>query len=138
MPLIESAIFEHLNADADLTALLGDRIFPIVMHQGTAMPSMVYQQISGVREYHLGGRSCIAESRYQFSNWDRSYLGAKQLSVKLRKAFELNYPVTIGTANAIKVFDARIVNENDQIDDDTNLFRTILDYIIVYREIDEP
>lgn len=137
MPTIEFAIFEHLNADADLTALLGDRIFPMVMHQDAAIPSIVYQKISGVREYTLTDRAGIAEPRFQFSCWGRSYFEAKTTSLKLRKAFELVFPITIGTTNAIKLFDARIVNENDQIDDDTKLFRTLIDYILVHKEVDE-
>lgn len=87
---IETAIWKALTDEATINALIGtspSRLYPLIAPQGAALPYMVFQQISGVRDYTMDGPSGYVDSRYQITCWAATYPAAKRLFEVVRKFF---------------------------------------------------
>jgi len=134
MALVPEALYDHLNADAGLTALVGDRIYPNTAPQRGTMPQVVLRTASAERYYSHGGPSQVADVRVEISCWSKSYLEAKKVADAVRKAIEGSQKGTIGTTSTLEVMGMRLENEIDTYDDETHFFRTIVDVLIPHRE----
>ncbi|MBV5268975.1 MAG: DUF3168 domain-containing protein, partial [Afipia sp.] len=68
---LRPALRSFLLADAGIAAIVGTRVFPIKIPQGTPpkVSSIVYTRISGAGVYHMGGDSGLAMPRYQLDAW---------------------------------------------------------------------
>lgn len=83
---IETAAYNHLIANATLSAQLSTRIHPLTLPQNSALPAIVYQKISAVPDYAHDGPVGV-ESRMQFSCLAASYADAKLTARNVKKAF---------------------------------------------------
>ena len=70
--MIEQGITATLGADAALTALIGERCYPVLLPQGAAYPSLTYQVVSGMSDYALDGALEVSK-RIQFDAWGETY-----------------------------------------------------------------
>lgn len=134
MALAVQAFYQHLRDNAGVAALVGTRIFPSIMPQDAALPVIVYTTRSAQREYAHTGPSQVADVRLELSCWSKSYLQAKQVADAVRAAVEGSQKATIGDTHTIEVMGMRLDNEFDSYDDETHLFRTIVDVLIPHRE----
>lgn len=85
---LERSLKEHILADAAVSALVGDRYYPMEAPTGITMPYVVYQVISASREHHYGAASGLALKNVQLSVWDSSNTGAEAVSDALRLALD--------------------------------------------------
>ncbi len=85
---IEAAIVSALINEATISAIVSARVYPMTAPQGTALPYIVYQQISAVRDHTMDGPSGYTDSRYQLTCWAVSYKLGKQLFEAVRKFFD--------------------------------------------------
>lgn len=130
--LVEEAVHAHLAADLDVAAVVADRIHPMRMPQPPTLPAIVYQKIAGPRDYTHDGPSGLVDARVQFSCWDETYAGAKTLADKVRRAVSGFSGLMGGGVNVDSAF---IENEiDDEDDEDSALYRTILDSVISHHE----
>lgn len=76
-----AAIIAQLAADPDVVALVGERMFPNVAPQGTAMPALVYNVISTVPESSLDGAAAdrLNTIRLQIDCYSKTYEQAHAL-----------------------------------------------------------
>ena len=114
---IEQDVHAALAGHAGLTALVGDRIYPVVLPEGVSYPAVRYQRIGGGPLQHTGGDSGLENARIQIDVWAKRYAQAKDTAEQVRAA--------IRTATAFK---AVSVAEVDGYEDDTRTFRVTLDY----------
>ena len=94
---IETAITKALEDEATITAIIGTdpvRLYPLIAEQGAALPYMIFQQISGVRDYTMDGPSGYVDSRYQITCWAATYGAAKRLFEAVRIFFN-GYHATV-------------------------------------------
>ena|SRR5690625_790507 len=77
---MEEAVIQRLLADAAVSAIAGDRIFPGRIPQGESRPVVVLQTINAMPYYADEGEVRYDESRVQLDCWAASYGQAKQLS----------------------------------------------------------
>lgn len=70
---LQSSIFSVLNGDSALTALVGDRIYPVKALQGIEFPYIVFSRISGQIGIHMQGASNDREARIQFDVFTKNY-----------------------------------------------------------------
>ncbi len=94
---IETAIVAALGGEATITAIIGTspvRLYPLIAEQGAALPYIVYQQISGVRDYTMDGPTGYVDARYQITCWAATYGAAKRLFEVVRKFFN-GYHATV-------------------------------------------
>ena len=106
---VEHAIRTLLVDDGGVAALVGSRVFPIQRPQGTALPAIVYQQISGVRNHNLAGPIGYVESRFQIVAWSATLEGARSLSDAVREAVD-GYD---GTSESVVIDHIFMLDEGD-------------------------
>jgi hypothetical protein len=62
--MMEKALFELLKKAPGIRSKIGTRIYPLEIPQGTKYPAIVYQRISGARDYDMQGATGLVESRF--------------------------------------------------------------------------
>lgn len=84
----EESLVARLNATPGVTALVGTRIYPMLIPQGAAMPAVTYQRISTVRPGSLRGPVGQADPRIQVNSWADTYGTAKALADQVRRSLD--------------------------------------------------
>lgn len=78
----EALVYSHLvTTGTALSALVGTRVYPLVLPQAGALPAVVYTLVDDVET--LNGHNGVA--RVQFTAWATTYAGAKSVRDALRE-----------------------------------------------------
>lgn len=85
---IEAGLYAHLLTDSGVTALVGTRIYPLLVPQDADLPAIAYQRISGPRDHTHDGSSGLAFARMQLTFVASSYDDAKSLGEAVRAAID--------------------------------------------------
>jgi hypothetical protein len=93
------AVYGILSTNAEVTAIVGTKIFPEVAEQEAALPLIVYQLQSVAPEDTHDGPSKLDEVRFEFLCYADTYNGAADLGDKVRGALDR----VSGTYNAVNV-----------------------------------
>ncbi len=112
---IATAIVAALEGEGTITAIIGTnpvRLYPLIAPQDAALPYMVFQQISGVRDYTMDGPSGYVDARYQITCWAATYGGVVRLFEVVRKFFN-GYHATI---EGRKIQYVHFENEMDRLE----------------------
>lgn len=80
MPDMPSALHALLVADAAVSALIGNRAYPINRPQGSELPALRYQVVSDARPQDLDDYETARETRVQIDCFGKSYKAARQLA----------------------------------------------------------
>jgi hypothetical protein len=119
---LSADFYSRLISHAGLSALVGDRIYPLVLPQNTALPAVVYQRISGQRIQNLtrdtGGPQRI---RVQLTAWAEDVDTANSVAEQVRQAME--------AATGWRALHALDV---EQYEPDTGLYSVVADYLVHY------
>jgi len=132
--IIEEALYAYLTNYAELTALVGDRIYPVILPQNTTLPAVTFQRISGIREYSQSGPSGLAHPRFQFSCWAEKYEEAKAVAEQIRLALE-GYKGMMGGSDGVRVDAIYVEDDHDIYDPETKEYHVALDAIIWHEEV---
>ena len=92
---IESALVDHLLADATISSLISARLFPDVAPQESTFPRITYQVIGAEHPQHTGGGSGIAQVRIQIDVWASTALSRRTTVDALRDRLQA-YTGTMG------------------------------------------
>jgi hypothetical protein len=106
---VEKAIRSILIDDGAVSALVGDRVFPVVRREGSVLPAIVYQQISGVRDHVFAGPSGFVEARFQINCWAETYEGADALADAVRIVMDAYH----GTKESVVIQCIHLIDEGD-------------------------
>jgi hypothetical protein len=107
--MLEEALAYLLLSDAGVAGQAGNRVFPLVVPAGTALPALAYQRVSGPRLYSHSGASGIAHPRIQVACVASSYAGARRLAALVRTAIS-GYR---GTVSGVSIGGMFVENEVD-------------------------
>lgn len=113
---IEQAIKAALLEDAELAALLGDKIFPVVIPQGVKLPCAVYQRSYSQPEMTLLGYQS-EQVTMQVTAFSFTYAEAKAIALRIRAAM------------AGAEFKGVFVSDRDDYDPDSQVYITSAEYI---------
>lgn len=81
----ESDLKAHLQGDSAITALVGDRIHPMLLQQGSLLDAITYQEVADEPQTDLsGGDGDMVRYRMQIITWSDSYTAAKLLAELVR------------------------------------------------------
>ena len=127
---VETALYTILSSDAGVSALVGARIYPVVIPQDVSLPAVAYQRISAARVYSHDGPSCLARPRFQFSCTAESYGAARAVVNAVRTALD-GYN---DTANGVRIMAAFSQNEFDGFTDVDDLWTVYLDFFVWHVE----
>ena len=120
----EKSLVATLKGNAPLAALVGTKIFPLIVPQGTAFPCISYQRISGMPANTLSGHSGLEEIDLQIDVWAKTYTEAKAIAKAVRAAMPAK-----GTP-----FSAHLRMDEDLPGDDGTYFRVSMEYVVWFQE----
>ena len=84
--MIEFSLIAFLKGNQNIAGIVGPRIYPDVIPNGSAnYQAVAIQTISDVREYTMAGESGPVYVRIQVSSWARSRTVARQLDDAIRQ-----------------------------------------------------
>ncbi len=96
---IETSILKALSDESTINAIIGTpihRIYLMIAPQDAALPYIVMQQISAIRDHTLDGPTGYTDSRYQLTCWATTYGAAKRLFEAVRKFFDGYHATVLG------------------------------------------
>lgn len=131
---IRPALRAFLIADGPIAALVATRVYPIKLPAGIAAASIVYNEVSGVGDYHMQGPSGLAQVRMQIGAWAPTADQAHALFLAIKERIEgYRGPMGEGAAE-VRVQGVFIDTWRDLDDTVANLRGKIADYFIHYEE----
>lgn len=117
--MIEQQLYSTLSSDVDLSAVVGTKIFPVVIPQNTQLPAISYQVISADLSNNLAFENPnITFKRIQVNGWAKTYAGCKDLEVKIKDALH---------NGSIK---AKVESIRDDVDSELQEYGIIMDIIV--------
>ena len=133
---LEAALYTHLKNNAGVAALVSDRIFPQLMKEGTTLPAITFQFISGFRQLVLQGKSGYARPRIQVDCWALSEdpAGGYDKAKAVANAVRLALDGFAGVVSGVSIRSATLLNEQDFDADEGRIRRVSLDFSIHYLE----
>lgn len=123
---IEADLRTYLLAQAGISALVSTRCYPLTLPQGVTLPAITYQTIAHPGLISHDGAVGLARVRIQVDCWDDDYAGALALGAQVRSAL-LGYAGAMGATAAAN---GRIVNELDDYEPETKIWRRLVDAAI--------
>lgn len=121
---LDVKVYHALSGASGIAALVSTRIYPLVLPQSSSYPAISYQRISNSPQQ---GSTDLRSTRWQINCWASTYTGAQTLATAVKTALE-EYTAT-ATAPRIKM--ALVVNELDDYDSEANVYRVIVDVILI-------
>ncbi len=129
--MIEADLRTHLLAQASITALIGARLYPQQLPQGTELPAVTYQRIAGQSLIDHEGAAGIGRARIQLDCWGESYGAAAALADTLRLALS-GYRGAMGSNPATN---ARVINILDVPEPELALWRRMVEISLSHEEV---
>lgn len=125
---IEQALRAHLLAHVGLAALVGSRVYPLLVPKDAALPAVTYQRISTVPTQHRGSVE-HGRIRMQIDGWAGSFGGAVALREQIRDAM-----AQFRRTAAPRVDVALLQDDRDLREPDSERWRASMDYMIYSTE----
>lgn len=122
MAQLEPKIFTALTGDTGVSAIVGSRVYPVVIPQKAALPCVTYLRVSGPQEMSLSGHSGLESVRVQVDAWAESYETAKSLASAIQSAL-------LGAST----FAVTSASDRDLFEDETGVFRVSTDFHVKHR-----
>ena len=133
MPKLEYALFEYLTNDPGLSALVETRVFPGKIPELTnVFPAIAWNRISAVRTRtydRFEDFDAFTTARVQFDAWATTWEEAVAVGESLLAALS-GYGGDMSGA----LVTAHAINEFDDHDSGTKLFRRTLDFEVTYED----
>ena len=120
----EIVLLRTLREDAGLSALVGNKVFALVIPQGTKLPCITFQRIGGMPANTLSGHSGLEEIDLQIDVWARDYDEAKAIAKAVRAAMPPSGPR----------FSAHLIEDQDLYEDGTYYFRVNMEFKVWFLE----
>lgn len=131
---MEESFIARLLADGPVAAIVGTRIYPGARPQGSALPAIVINNISGSPVYDDQGEAGLFSARMQVDSWGLTYSAAKLLARAVKNCLS----GFVGTQGAIDFRNVLVEVERDLRETGSNEaqyeFRTGIDFIVWFRE----
>jgi len=130
---MEKALVTLLLSNAGVTALVGDRVSPSTRPQGSALPAITYQLITGAPLYADDGDAGLREDRIQLDCWAATYTGAKDTARAVADVLS----AFVGTSEGVELQYVLLNTEQDLRETGSKKskypFRTRMDFIVWHK-----
>lgn len=130
MAYLETALTYALGHHAGLIALVGSRIYPMMVPQGAALPAVTYQRISGERIHAMVDDPGLASPRIQVDAWGSTYSSAKAVAAQVIDCLQR----WSGVVETVTVQDTYFQGDQDLYDQETERWQVSMDFIIWHLE----
>jgi hypothetical protein len=130
---LQQSVFAYLSSHADVTAVVGGRIYPLVLPQKPTYPAITYFKVSEQRIRGLAlDEPDQSRARVQFSCWGRTYDEAKAAADAVTAALK-DYAGTLGGAGGVEVLDSEIEGDADLYDAEAGVYHVPVDVMILHK-----
>ena len=131
----KSDLYEYLKADADVSALVGTRIYPEFAPEKSAKPFIVFRKINNKTIHHLGAPASLNQDDYEFDTVSTTAIQAEDLGQKLRLLLDGYTGVMNGNTNVRRMFQENYTDvvASPQNGTDEVLYTVSLNYSIWYQ-----
>lgn len=133
MPQLEDGLYAYLAGDPAVSAIVGDRIFPNVVPEGTIIPAIRYQRITTSREYThdpFSETHAWVSATVQIDSWFSSALGAMELGEAVMLALSGFH----GDMEGVLIGAVFNIRESDTYDPQKKLHGRSQDYRFTYAD----
>lgn len=130
MARLEAAIYSILSTDLNIIALVGTRIYPLILPQDAILPAITYARVSTERESAFVTDPGLSTARIQVDIWATSALNGMAISEKVRVALH-RYR---GTITSVTIEESHIDNEILMYEPETEIYHIVLDFSILHQE----
>jgi hypothetical protein len=120
-----AAIYARLIATAGITAIVGQRIYPLDAPEGETAPHIIYQQLYATPAQSLTGATASAHRLYQFSCFVPRASGFAAAQALRQLVINALDGVALSTGDIPTLED-----ERDDYDEAARLFRADADFLI--------
>lgn len=115
--MTESQVYQLLKNNATLITLVNGRVYPIVAPQNVVKPYITYRVVSGLKLQCMSGQIYQGSYRMQLDCFSTTYSNVKAISEAVKSAL-------------IGFLDSNNIDIIDDYDDESQLFRQIIDFNI--------
>lgn len=129
--MILQAVYQILIGNPGLAALVGDRVYPVVIPEDVPSPVITFQRVTTDREYTKDGPSGVATVMLQVNVWEPDPLKAAQVGAQVVKALHAAWN---GAVAGVELGEVKCLNEMDAYDEETKLAGVQLEWSIQYVE----
>ena len=85
---MEAGIQQLVTASEAVSALIGARMYPLILPESPVFPAVTYQVISSIEEMTLNGPLGIFTARVQVEAWSGSYGETKAVMAAIRAVLD--------------------------------------------------
>jgi len=126
--MILAGLFTLLSTTSTITALVGQRIFPVQLPEQSVLPALTYQIIA-VKASPTLTNSGYQRWRLQFDCWGKDYADATNLRAALRLALE-GYRGTLSDGTLLQ--DAQMIQLVDYFEHDSLHWRSMIEFYLFF------
>jgi hypothetical protein len=128
--MLGAAVVSILEGSPAVTALAGQRIYPVRLPRGVTLPAITYLIVSAPRDETQQGPSGLVYTRLQVSCWGEDYDAAKAVSEAVRRTLD-GYR---GTVADLRIDGVELLSERDDIEPEPGTYQSVLDLRVKYAE----
>ena len=110
----------------DLVALVGSRMMPVLLEQGTDLPALTYSQVGGSAQPTFETSGMIT-SRVEFCCWGRKYSDADGVR-KALVAFLNGWTGVL--SDGTRMADAEWLSQEDDVSPDSMYYRCVTEFYL--------
>lgn len=119
--MTEMQVYELLKNDTGVKALINARVYPLVAPQNVQKPYITYRVVTGLKIQCLGGQIFQGDYRMQLDCYSTTYSNVKAISQAVKNCL-------------VGFLSSHNINIIDDYDDETQLFKQIIDFKILNKE----
>lgn len=93
---LKDALYEELKDNAGVSALVSTRVYSTVAPEGAALPFVVFQQLGGDHDHHMGGANGLTRREIQIAYYANKPKDAEAGGEAIRDAID-GFHGTMGT-----------------------------------------
>ena len=129
--MIEKALFDKVSAAAEISAIVGSRIYPVFLPEKVTPPALVFVRVSteGAVLSHDGTNGIIT-SGFEISCLSKTVSEVKTLARLVRREFS----GFSGTVSGVKIYRSSVESEFDDYDYETGLYSVPVEIFLTHDE----
>jgi hypothetical protein len=118
--MLHEKVRDALLANADVTSLVGERIYPSIAPQSVTYPCILYRQVSRFYKSDTLGRDSMEHARFQIDCYSPTFTQTMEICAAVREAMDLK---------------ACELNYFEDYESETELYRIALDFSVFEDQI---
>ena len=133
--MIESGISQRLLSTPAVTAIMGTRLYPVIIPAGAtpaSYPCATMRTISSVPQYTNDGPTGFINARIQIETWSADYYTGKSLADAIRVALDGFYGVLPDGTAVLNIL--RDNGGTDYYEQDSEMHCVQVDYRVMYAQ----